>query len=300
MKDLQDQISDFMHFLTIEKGLANNTLISYRRDLESYHKFLIETFDFTSWNEINRSHIVQFLAKLKDEGKSAKTLARHTASIRSFHQFLLREKVAPTDASSHIESPKLEKSLPKALSMEEVDLFLNTCNKGTRYDIRDKAIIELLYATGMRVSELIALNIDSIYMDLAFVRCIGKGNKERIVPVGRAALQAVERYLKRARHKFVNSKKRDAALFLNQKGGRISRQGLWKIIKGHTKEVGVQQNITPHSLRHSFATHLLMNGADLRSVQEMLGHADISTTQIYTHITNTRLKDTHRQFHPRG
>lgn len=296
---MQEELLDFLHYLMIEKGLAENSIISYKRDLKSYIKFLIEEKNLANWNDVTRLQIVQFLAFLKDQKKSTKTLARHTASIRSFHQFLQKEKISKTDPSSHIESPKLEKSLPKALSMEEVDRFLDSCKENTPYDIRDKAIIELLYATGMRVSELIDLNNESLYLEMQFVRCIGKGNKERIVPVGGAALDALQRYFQLGRPKLSNPKKRSDSLFLNHRGQKLTRQGLWKIIKARTKEAGISKNITPHTMRHSFATHLLMNGADLRSVQEMLGHADISTTQIYTHVTNVRMKDVHRQFHPR-
>ena len=297
---MQEELLDFLHYLTIEKGLAVNSIISYKRDLKSYIKFLFEEKEMSNWNDVTRLQIIQFLSFLKNQNKSAKTLARHTASIRCYHQFLQKEKITKTDPSSHIESPKLEKSLPKALSMEEVDGFLNSCKENTPYDIRDKAIIELLYATGMRVSELIDLHNDSLYIEMQFVRCIGKGNKERIVPVGGAALEALERYLQLSRPKLSNSKKRSDHLFLNHRGQKLTRQGLWKIMKARVSAAGISKNITPHTMRHSFATHLLMNGADLRSVQEMLGHADISTTQIYTHITNVRLKDVHKQFHPRS
>jgi len=296
---MKDELQDFIHFMTIEKGLAANTITSYKRDLESYISFLQELTPDITWQDVSRLQMMQFLAKLKEESKSAKTIARHIASFRAFHQFLFREKITPTDPSSHLESPKLEKSLPKVLSMEEVDQFLAACKTSTPTGMRDQAMIEMLYATGMRVTELIDLDISNVYLDLGFVRCIGKGNKERIVPIGQAALKATDRYLQFGRGKLINQKHRSEALFLNHRGKRLTRQGLWKIIKAHAAMAGVAQNITPHSLRHSFATHLLMNGADLRAVQEMLGHADISTTQIYTHITNTRLKEVHRQFHPR-
>lgn len=296
---MEDQLQDFMHYLTIEKGLAKNTLLSYKRDLDSYRKFLKKQ-GIPDWNEVSRVHIVQFLSKLKDDGKSPKTLARHTASIRSFHQFLLREHVAETDPSVHIESPQMQKSLPKVLSPEETEALLDAPDTNDAFGKRDKAILELLYATGMRVSELIDLNIDNVHMEMGFVRCIGKGNKERIIPVGQLALKAIHMYLVEGRPVLMNKKEKTDALFLNHHGGRLTRQGLWKIIKRLAEAANIQKPLTPHTLRHSFATHLLMNGADLRAVQEMLGHADISTTQIYTHVTNVRLKDVYSKFHPRA
>ncbi|MGM9932919.1 site-specific tyrosine recombinase XerD [Pradoshia sp.] len=296
---MEDQLQDFMHYLTIEKGLAKNTLLSYKRDLDSYRKFLKKQ-GIPDWNEVSRVHIVQFLSKLKDDGKSPKTLARHTASIRSFHQFLLREHVAETDPSVHIESPQMQKSLPKVLSPEETEALLDAPDTNDAFGKRDKAILELLYATGMRVSELIDLNIDNVHMEMGFVRCIGKGNKERIIPVGQLALKAIHMYLVEGRPELMNKKEKTDALFLNHHGGRLTRQGLWKIIKRLAEAANIQKPLTPHTLRHSFATHLLMNGADLRAVQEMLGHADISTTQIYTHVTNVRLKDVYSKFHPRA
>ncbi len=297
---MQEPISDFVHYIRIEKGLAENTIISYERDLNEYCLFLKESKQLDGWDDVTRMDIIQFLANLKKEQKSVKTLARHTASLRSFHQFLFREKITSSNPSQHIDSPKLPKSLPKALSIEMVDQFLNSLAEGTAFEIRDKAMIELLYATGMRVSELVDLQTDSVYLDMGFVRCIGKGNKERIVPVGDVALLALDRYLHKGRPNLLHAKKRSNALFLNHHGQKLSRQGLWKIIKARANEAGIAGDISPHSMRHSFATHLLMNGADLRAVQEMLGHADISTTQIYTHVTNTRLKDIHTEFHPRN
>lgn len=293
-------IQDFIHFLTVEKGLAENTIQSYQRDLKNYVQFLKVTFQITDPDLVTRTHIMQFLSKLKEEGKSTKTLARHIASIRAFHQFLLRDRVVDHDPSFHIESPKLEKNLPKVLNRLEVEKLLNSPDLSTEFGIRDKAMLELLYATGMRVSELIQLNIGDVYLNMGFVRCIGKGKKERIIPLGSHAIAAIEKYLQYSRPKLVNIKKRTDALFLNHHGQRLTRQGFWKILKQLAAKSGIQSPLTPHTLRHSFATHLLENGADLRAVQEMLGHADISTTQIYTHVTKTRLKDVYRKFHPRA
>ncbi|MFJ7975225.1 site-specific tyrosine recombinase XerD [Peribacillus sp. JNUCC 23] len=297
---MEDQIRDYIHFLTVEKGLAKNTLVSYERDLKSYQTYLKNVSQLASWNDSRRTNIIHFLAHLKDQGKSSKTIARHIASIRSFHQFLIREKVTDQDPSVHIESPQPERSLPKVLSMEEVESLLESPKLIEPYGFRDKAMLELLYATGMRVSELINLNVSDVHSTMGFVRCVGKGNKERIIPIGKTALFAIDQYLVQARGKFVSKNYKTDSLFLNHHGNRLTRQGFWKILKKLAKEVNIEKDLTPHTLRHSFATHLLMNGADLRAVQEMLGHADISTTQIYTHVTNVRLKDVYSKSHPRA
>ncbi|MGE6375246.1 site-specific tyrosine recombinase XerD [Peribacillus muralis] len=297
---MENQIRDFIHFLTIEKGLAKNTLVSYERDLRSYWNYLMEVETIDDWNSARRVNILHFLVHLKDQGKSSKTVARHIASIRSFHQFLLREKVTDQDPSIHIETPKPERTLPKVLSMEEVEALLEAPKMMDEFGLRDKAMLELMYATGMRVSELISMDVSDVHASMGFVRCVGKGNKERIIPIGQTALGAIEHYLKSARGKLASPKHRTDSLFLNHHGNRLTRQGFWKILKKLVKSAHIEKEITPHTLRHSFATHLLMNGADLRAVQEMLGHADISTTQIYTHITNVRIKDVYSKFHPRA
>jgi integrase/recombinase XerD len=297
---MEDNLKDFMHFMLVEKGLAKNTLLSYERDLKSYMRYLKSIESIDSLNNVQRVHIVHFLGFLKEQGKSAKTLARHVASVRAFHQFLLRDKATNQDPTVHIETPKLERSLPKVLSLQEVEKLLDTPNKQGHFGLRDKAMIELLYATGIRVSELINIDLEDVHLTMGFVRVIGKGDKERIVPVGRTASEAIQAYLNNGRPHFISKKHRSNALFLNNLGNRLTRQGFWKILKKLTQEAGIIKELTPHTLRHSFATHLLENGADLRAVQEMLGHADISTTQIYTHVTKTRLKDVYSKFHPRA
>jgi integrase/recombinase XerD len=297
---MEDHLKDFMHFLIVEKGLANNTIMSYERDLKSYIRYLQNVESVLSMNEVQRVHIVHFLGFLKEQGKSSKTIARHIASVRSFHQFLLRDKAVNQDPSVLIETPRLERTLPKVLSLQEVEILLDSSKPDNHYGIRDKAMLEVLYATGIRVSELIGLDIENVHLTMGFIRCIGKGNKERIIPIGRIAADAIKRYLDEGRPHFVTVKHRDNALFLNHQGKRLTRQGFWKILKKLTKEAGIEKDLTPHTLRHSFATHLLENGADLRAVQEMLGHADISTTQIYTHVTKTRLKDVYSKFFPRA
>jgi len=297
---LKDQIQDFIHYLIVERGLSTNTIVSYERDLKSYEKHLKEIQQIDSFNDVTRIHIIQFLKSLKESGKSSKTIARHTASIRNMHQFLLREKQANQDPSVMIESPQLERNLPKILSLQEVEKLLDTPKLNTPFGYRDKAMLELLYATGIRVSEMINLNLTDAHLTMGFIRCYGKGNKERIVPIGKTATEALMNYIENARGKLLNPKQPTEALFVNHHGKRISRQGFWKNLKKIALEANIQNELTPHTLRHSFATHLLENGADLRAVQEMLGHADISTTQIYTHVSKTRLKDVYNQFHPRA
>ena len=297
---MNEHIEDFLHYLLVERGLADNTIASYRRDLKNYVRFLQEMYNITDPGHIERNHILQFLAKLKEEGKSSRTLARHIASLRSFHHFLLRDRITDHDPTEHIENPQVEQKLPKVLNVKEVDALLEAPDTTKPLGMRDKAMLEMMYATGMRVSELIQLQLGDIHLDMGFVRIVGKGNKERIVPLGIPAIRATDRYLRDGRPKLVRPQYRNNTLFLNHHGRPLSRQGFWKILKNTARKAGIQKDLTPHTLRHSFATHLLENGADLRAVQEMLGHADISTTQIYTHVTKTRLKDVYEKFHPRA
>ncbi|KOR95122.1 site-specific tyrosine recombinase XerD [Geobacillus stearothermophilus] len=298
---MEYELKDFLHYLTVERNLAHNTIVSYERDLKKYVRYLCQVEQLQAWGEVERLHILHFLKFLSEQGQSARTIARHLASIRSFHQFLLREKIAAQDPTVHIETPQFERTLPKVLSVEEVEALLAAPQVSTPFGLRDKAMLELLYATGMRVSELVQLNLSDVHLTMGFVRCYGKGRKERIVPIGRMAIEALAHYLERGRPQLVNLRRRATeALFLNHYGQRLTRQGFWKILKRLAKEAGIEKELTPHTLRHSFATHLLENGADLRAVQELLGHADISTTQMYTHVTKTRLKDVYKQYHPRA
>lgn len=297
---MKDELQDFIHFMVVEKGLADNTVKSYERDLESYLHYIQSVLRLKQYNDITRMHIIQFLGQLKGEGKSTRTLARHIASIRSFHQFLLRERIAERDPTIHIESPQQEKVLPKVLSITEVQTMLEAPDLTTVFGMRDRAMLELLYGTGLRVTELLNLDLDDVHLTIGFVRCVGKGNKERIIPIGSAAIEAVEAYLRNARPKLRKKKYKTNALFLNHHGKRMSRQGFWKNVKKIAAEANIKKELTPHTFRHSFATHLLENGADLRAVQEMLGHADISTTQIYTHVSKKRLKDMYAKYHPRA
>ncbi|OLS36037.1 site-specific tyrosine recombinase XerD [Alkalihalophilus pseudofirmus] len=295
---MQKDVSEFLHYIQIERGLAENTIQSYRRDLLNYAKFLQNVIDIQTFKDVTRHMIVDYLFFLKEQGRAEATIARTIASIRAFHQFLLREKLSEQDPSVHLDIPKASKRLPKVLSLEEVEALL-TISGQDHLSIRNRAMMETLYATGMRVSELINLKLTDTHLSMGFVRCIGKGNKERIIPLGQQATKALQLYLEQARSTMLK-KNRHEYVFVNHYGRPLTRQGFWKIVKKLAEAAKIEKALTPHTLRHSFATHLLENGADLRAVQEMLGHVDISTTQIYTHVTKTRMKDVYAQYHPRA
>ncbi|ARD49410.1 site-specific tyrosine recombinase XerD [Sporosarcina sp. P33] len=296
MRDAKFALEDYVHFLTVERQLAQNTVKSYERDLTAYLRF-IESLSVETLDAIDRATVLQYLQKLKDSGKSSRTLSRHISSIRSFHQFLVREQVTTHDCTIHIELPKIEQKLPDILSIPEIERLIDAVDGNTFQGMRDIALLELLYGTGMRVSELIAIDLADLHLTMGFVRVFGKGSKERIVPLGRGAVEACTKYLNEARPGLTGDTE---ALFLNMHGRRLTRQGCWKILKEAGEKAYIQKAITPHLLRHSFATHLIENGADLRAVQEMLGHADISTTQLYTHVSKKRLKDVYSMYHPRA
>lgn len=300
MKDGKEAILDYLHFLQVERQLSTNTLSSYRRDLESYIEHVHKMQSIQSLMEIERANILLHLEDLRNKGISPRTIARHISSFRSFHQFLLREKLSDKDPTVHLEMPQIEQKLPKVLSIEEIDALILAPNRQKSQGVRDIAMLELLYGTGMRISELIGLNLEDVHLTMGFVRVFGKGGKERIVPLGKSAINAIDSYLQNARSKLQGKYPKTEAFFINQRGKRLTRQGCWKLLKEHAEKAEIKKEITPHTLRHSFATHLIENGADLRAVQEMLGHADISTTQIYTHISKTRLSEVYKQFHPRA
>nr|WP_106784576.1 site-specific tyrosine recombinase XerD [Lysinibacillus timonensis] len=300
MNSTKDAMLDYIHFLRVERQLSDNTLASYRRDLESYVEHLHNVQGIDNLNEVERTNILMHLDTLRTNGISARTIARHISSIRSFHQFLLREKVTDTDPTVHLDMPQIDQKLPKVLSIEEVDALIAAPNRDKPQGIRDTAMLELLYASGMRISECIDLNVNDVHLTMGFVRVFGKGGKERIIPLGKTAISALDVYLQIARDKLQGKYPKTDAFFINQRGKRLTRQGCWKLLKEHAEKANIKKEITPHTLRHSFATHLIENGADLRAVQEMLGHADISTTQIYTHISKTRLSEVYKQFHPRA
>ncbi|MGG2107942.1 site-specific tyrosine recombinase XerD [Lysinibacillus pakistanensis] len=300
MNEFQYAIEDYIHFIQVERQLSDNTLASYRRDLETYVNFLQEVEAMSDFLKVERTIILRHLEQLRMQGKTSRTIARHISSIRSFHQFLLREKRAETDPTVHLEMPTIEQKLPNILSIEEIEALLMAPNRSKPQGVRDVAMLELLYGSGMRISELIALDLSDIHLTMGFVRVFGKGGKERIIPLGKSALSALNHYLNSARGQLQGKYPKTDAFFINQRGKRLTRQGCWKLMKEHALKAGIQHELTPHTLRHSFATHLVENGADLRAVQEMLGHADISTTQIYTHISKTRLSEVYKQFHPRA
>ena len=294
---MRELIDTFLNYLSVERGLAQNTIVSYQKDLVSYIDFLrARSIDVLS--RVTKDDIRNFMLYQKDKGLATNSIARHLAAIKVFHRFLVRERILKTDPSSLIDSPRLWKKIPEILTENEVDALLNQPDIRDKQGMRDKAILEIFYATGMRVSEAVNLKVDNLNLDIGFLRCIGKGNKERVIPLGKKAISSLKRYLEISRPRLLKNKASES-LFLNRFGRKISRQSLWKIIKKYARQARIKKPIRPHTLRHSFATHLLERGADLRSVQEMLGHSNISTTQIYTHINKDRLKAIHRMFHPR-
>ncbi|MHB8917240.1 MAG: site-specific tyrosine recombinase XerD [Desulfocucumaceae bacterium] len=291
-------IKDFLNFLAVEKGLSRNTVVSYRSDLVFFKNFCAGK-GRDPFGPDGRAAVIDYLLYLKNLGRASATVARRLAALKSVYRFLINEGRLETDPTENLESPKKVQKLPRVMTVEEVDRLLAQPRISTIPGIRDKAMLELLYATGVRVTELISLDRGSVNLEEGYLRCLGKGSKERIVPMGPLAVRFTEAYLQRGRAKLMGGTN-SQALFLNRYGRRMTRQGFWKIIKKYTARANIKKDITPHTLRHSFATHLLENGADLRAVQELLGHADISTTQIYTHVTGGRLKEIHRRSHPRA
>ncbi|GAW91683.1 site-specific tyrosine recombinase XerD [Calderihabitans maritimus] len=295
---MQSLVEEFLHYLAVERGLSENTLASYHNDLQQYVYYLEEA-GVRSYQETTRGLLLNYLYHLQKNGMSTATVSRRLAALRSFYRFLLEEGFIGEDPTAELETPKRPRKLPQVLSPGEVSLLLRQPDCSQPVGLRDKAMLELLYATGLRVSELVFLDINQVNLDLGFVRCMGKGSKERIVPVGEAAVYYVGEYLRRGRRELVNNPE-EKSLFVNCHGRRLTRQGFWKILKKYARQAGIKKEITPHTLRHSFATHLLENGADLRSVQEMLGHADITTTQIYTQLTKGKLREVYDKTHPRA
>ena len=294
-----DQCVDrFLNFLMVEKGLSKNTIESYSRDLLNLADFL-EHHGINELDEVKNVTIMAFLLDVKSRGLSSKTTGRMLSATRTFFRFLVRENLLPADPTATIESPKVRPHLPSVLSIGEVDALLALPDVKTQRGLRDKAMLELLYATGVRVTELITLKMNSLNLEVGYLIAFGKGSKERIVPLGQTAQQWLKEYLQNARHHYSHGKM-SQFLFLNPSGKQLTRQGFWKLIKRYAVRAEITKKISPHTLRHSFATHLLDRGADLRSVQVMLGHVDISTTQIYTHITRERLKQIHQRYHPRA
>jgi integrase/recombinase XerD len=295
-------IRAFLNYAQVEKGLSANTIAAYARDLRKLAQFAEKRR--LSLQSLTRDHVVDFLGSLYRQQLDSRTVARSVVSLRNLFRFALMEDVLTVDPTLNLESPKFRQSLPSFLRLEEVDRLLAQPDVTTPYGLRDKALIELLYSTGLRVSELTHLRVSDLDTRVGLLRCVGKGDKERLVPVGRQALAAVQHYLQEARPALLRKRRANtqpaAYLFINRNGSRISRIGVWRILAQHGRRAGIRSQLSPHKLRHSFATHLLERGADLRSVQMMLGHADISTTQIYTHVLEERLKQVYKAHHPRA
>lgn len=289
-------VDNFLDFLQKDKKLSDNTLQSYNRDIKLYCNYLdAHNMDVVKANE---EELSTYLDSLKENGKAVSTVSRNLASLRSFYQYLHRTKVIPDDPTLNLESPKIERKLPKVLSSEQVELLLEQPKCVDLKGYRDKAMLELVYATGIRVTELISLNMSDIDLENGYIKCIGK-NKERVIPIGSLAVNALKEYVDKSRSILLKDEN-DQALFVNVNGHRLTRQGFWKIIKQYKTQANIDVDITPHTLRHSFAVHLLENGAELRAIQEMLGHSDISSTQVYAQIEQNRIKDVYMKSHPRA
>jgi integrase/recombinase XerD len=295
--NLEAQVRTFLNAVRVEKGLAENTIKAYRRDLEKFVAFAQQRK--LSTEHIERSDIVDFLGTLYRKGLDSRSVARHLVTVRNFFRFALVEEYIEHDPSATIESPKFRRSLPDFLTVDEVDRLLRQPDTSAVIGLRDRAMIEVMYSCGLRVSELCGLSVTDLQQEEGCLRCIGKGNKERLVPVGREALDAVGRYLRESRPKLLGERS-SPHLFLGQTGNAVDRVAFWQRLRDYGRQAGLRKSLKPHLLRHSFATHLLDRGADLRSVQIMLGHSDISTTQIYTHVVEERLKQVYRAHHPRA
>ena len=294
---MEAQIRSFLNYLRVEKGLSDNTMYAYQRDMMKFAEFAAK--QKVGLPQVERAHVVDFLRSLYLKKLDSRSVARHLVTIRHFFRFCFAEGLIQEDPAANVQSPKFRQSLPEFLSLAEVDRLLAQPDANSTIGLRDKAMIELLYSTGLRVSELCGLKTQDIQMDLGCLRCIGKGNKERLVPVGKRALQGVQEYVTKSRPQILG-KQTSSFLFPSRTGRAINRIVFWKILGTYGRKAGLRKALTPHMLRHSFATHLLDRGADLRSVQMMLGHADIATTQIYTHVVEERLKQVYKAHHPRA
>ncbi|NLL69577.1 MAG: site-specific tyrosine recombinase XerD [Epulopiscium sp.] len=294
---MEECVVQFAEYLEKGKGSTKNTILSYERDLKNFHQFLIQA-GISKPQKINVTNIRAYLLHLEKKGRAASTISRNLASLRSFFQFLYKEGYIQEDPTLDVVAPKIEKKLPEILTMEEVGLLLAQPDPKELKGIRDKAMLEVLYATGIRVSELVNLQTDQIHMALGYLRC-SYGGKERIIPLGSKAIEALQKYIENARLIMIRDIK-EPALFVNCSGTAMTRQGFWKIVKVYAQKASIQKTITPHMLRHSFAAHLVENGADLQSVQEMLGHSDISTTQVYAKLQKNRIKEVYKKAHPRA
>jgi integrase/recombinase XerD len=288
----------FLHFLVVEKGLSQNTLEAYSRDLIQYFRFL-GAQGITDLSQTQADTLYEYLGTLRTRKLSSRTQARILSALRSFYRFLQEESLRKDNPTLPLQSPKPKRTLPTTLSELEVETLIHQPKTESPRGLRDAAMLEVLYATGLRVSELISLTLDQLELEAHLIRTMGKGSKERLVPIGKAATQCLMEYLQKGRPLLLKQP-RVSWVFINNRGGRLSRQGFWKILHQYGRQAGILKKISPHTLRHTFATHLLEGGADLRSIQIMLGHADISTTQIYTLVTHEHLREAYRRYHPRA
>lgn len=296
---MERELEEFIRYLRVERNAAANTIDSYSLDLKRYIQFLMHQ-PIRSVEKIERANVISFLSLLRELGLTARTISRNFSAVKAFHRFLINEEFSRSDPTENVEAPKRSKTLPDVLNPNEIELILEQPNVNHVLGIRDKAILETLYATGIRVSELIGLKQTSVLFDQGIIRVFGKGSKERVVPIGKSALLWIRKYQDGARPRLARRGETNDILFLNSRGKKLSRMSIWNIVHQFSLSAGIKKEVHPHTFRHSFATHLLEGGADLRAVQEMLGHADISTTQVYTHIDREYLKEVHRTFHPRG
>jgi integrase/recombinase XerD len=299
---MDDSVGQFLSFLAVEKGASSNTIAAYRNDIQQFSGFTTGKRNGKGWAAVDRGAILEYLADLKRKKYAEATVARKVAAVKSFFGFLTAEAMIPADPTETLSSPRVGKALPKPISPEQVDELLEQpLRRNTPEAKRDKAMLELLYATGMRVTELVSLDIDAVVLrtDAAYVRCMGKGSKERTIPVHEHAAEAVQSYVEDARPVLVRVRD-ERALFVNRRGERLTRQGFWLILKSYARSANISAHVTPHTLRHSFATHMLRGGAPLRNVQELLGHANISTTQVYTQVTADHVREVYERAHPRA
>ena len=296
---MHESIDRFLSYMTVERGVSLNTTAAYKNDLVQLLDFVKSDTSATGWTQIDARSLTGYALHLHERGYSDSTRARKLASAKSFFSFLLEEGAITRDPTENLSSPRMGRSLPDALTLDEVEALLSTPNGDSAVDLRDRAMLELMYASGMRVGELVSLDLGDIDLEQSFVRCFGKGAKERLVPIHPQAVDALRAYLKNGRPQMVKRHSAQAA-FLNLRGGRLGRQGFWLILKRLAARCGIERKITPHTLRHSFATHLLHGGASLRHVQELLGHATIATTQIYTHLTDDQVRQAFESAHPRA
>lgn len=298
--NMRKSLDEFLDFLAVEKGASSNTIAAYKNDLQQLADFIGS--NGSGWESLGRSSIQDFILDLKQRGYTETSVARKVAAVRSFFAFLAAEGTVPTNPTEGLSSPRVGKTLPKAITPNEVDELLEQPTlRATPEAKRDRAMLEILYATGMRVTELVSLDVENLNLDprSPYVRCLGKGAKERTIPIHDQATEALIDYLEDARPTLVRNRD-ESALFLNRRGERLTRQGFWLILKGYAKSANLSSDITPHTLRHSFATHMLRGGMPLRNVQEMLGHANISTTQVYTHLDNEHMREVYERAHPRA